>query len=114
MVPVQVVQLVKLIKEVALTLNAHFPGHLAALWLVDCPSVVEWPLRALRKLLHPATGQKIRTCTSSSPDLPLNLLEKAVDPSEAIAMSEDGEAEGEEESLDELGEGRDGVHFWYV
>ncbi|KAK9806016.1 hypothetical protein WJX73_005135 [Symbiochloris irregularis] len=34
----QVVQLVRLIKEVALTLNAHFPGRLAALWLVDCPS----------------------------------------------------------------------------
>ena len=70
----QAMKLVWLVKEVALTLHAHFPGRMAAVWVVEPPGVIDWPLRALKNLLNPAgTGAKIRACQASDPVLPVQL-----------------------------------------
>lgn len=67
-------KLVWIVKEVALTLHAHFPGRMAAVWVVDPPGVIDWPLRALKNLLNPAgTGAKIRSCSASDTVLPVRL-----------------------------------------
>ena len=102
-------QLVWLVKEVALTLNAHFPGRLAALWVVDAPTVIKWPLQALRKLLHPATGQKLHTCSASDAVLPLSLAE--LPPLTPGGQSGKQHAELPAPALLQC---EDGVHFWYV
>ena len=96
-------QLVWLVKEVALTLNAHFPGRLGALWVVEAPVVVKWPLRALRKLLHPATGQKIQTCSIDDPALPQNIT-----PELAAGQLPEKATEPSVMQVDNAG------HFWYV
>ena len=72
---VQAMKLVWLVKEVALTLHAHFPGRMAAVWVVEPPAVIEWPLSALKNLLgaREGTGAKIRTCRASDPVLPIEL-----------------------------------------
>ena len=70
----QAMKLVWLVKEVALTLHAHFPGRMAAVWVVDPPAVIDWPLRALKNLLNPeGTGAKINTCSATDAVLPMQL-----------------------------------------
>ena len=102
-------QLVWLVKEVALTLNAHFPGRLAALWVVDAPAVIKWPLKALRKLLHPATGQKVQTCSADDPALPKSLY--------PALKAQEGDSQQLQRPKD-LGSGLigidDALHPWYV
>ena len=103
--------MVRLVKQVALTLNAHFPGRLAALWLVDAPPVVQWPLKALRKLLHPATGQKIQMCGAKDACLPFSLAPIPA----AVAVASAGAPVTDGEEVDDLALGSDEeVNFWYV
>ena len=102
-------QLIWLVKEVALTLNAHFPGRLAALWIVDPPPVLRWPLRALRKLLHPATAQKVQTCSVNDPALPLNLAHRSV----SGTPPADADLDVQVETVPAL-QGSESEHFWYI
>lgn len=106
-VPVmQVMQLVWLVKEVAVTLNTHFPGRLAALWIVEPPAVLKWTLNGLRKLLHPATGQKVQVCDANDPVLPKSI--SPIVPQATVPVS--SPAGGTENGLLRT----DGMHYWYI
>ena len=66
---VQANSLVKIIKHVSLILNRHYPGRLHKFFIVDLPSVMKWPVKAIVSLGHPVTRQKIVLCTSNDPEL---------------------------------------------
>lgn len=102
----QVMQLVWLVKEVAVTLNTHFPGRLAALWIVEPPAVLKWTLNGLRKLLHPATGQKVQVCDANDPVLPKSI--SPIVPQATVPVS--SPAGGTENGLLRT----DGMHYWYI
>ena len=60
-------------KNVALTLNQHYPSRLQQLFFVEPPGVMKWPIQAVKPLLHSDTGNKIQVCSLADPALPVDL-----------------------------------------
>ena len=60
-------------KNVAVTLNQHYPSRLQQLFFVEPPAVMKWPIQAAKPLLHADTGNKIKVCMLNDPELPVNL-----------------------------------------
>ena len=66
----QASKLVRLMRNVGLTLNRYYPGRLYQLFFVEPPAVMKWPIQAAKPLLHPNTGNKIHICAADDPALP--------------------------------------------
>ena len=69
-VMLQASKLVRLMRNVGLTLNRYYPGRQYQLFFVEPPAVMKWPIQAAKPLLHPNTGNKIHICAADDPALP--------------------------------------------
>jgi hypothetical protein len=57
-------------RGLASTLECNFPGRLSKLYVLDLPASWLWLLQLVQRILHPVTRQKLVLCSSDSPSVP--------------------------------------------
>jgi hypothetical protein len=57
-------------RGLATTLESNFPGRLSRLFILDLPPSWLWLLQLMQRIIHPSTKQKLVLCGSDSPNVP--------------------------------------------